>query len=64
MPVSGIIHICSLCCSAQLLCGSTKRGHSPPPHISTEGAEGELNQLVLQVDLQPPQARGGVKLSK
>ena len=31
MPVSGIVHIHSLHCSAQLLCGSSRRGHSPPP---------------------------------
>ena len=34
------------------------------PCISTEGAEGQLDQLVLQVNMQPPQAHGGVKLSK
>ena len=34
------------------------------PHISTEGAEGQLYRLFPQVDLQPPQACGGVKLSK
>ena len=34
------------------------------PHISTEGAEGQLDQLVPQVDLQPLQARGGVEFSK
>ena len=34
------------------------------PHISAEGAEGQLYRLVPQVDLQPPQAHSGVKLSK
>ena len=29
MPVSGTAHIHSLHCSARLLCGSSKRGHSP-----------------------------------
>ena len=37
---------------------------TPCPHIGTEGAEGQLYQLVPQVDLQPPQACSGVKLSK
>ena len=36
----------------------------PPPHIGAEGAEGQLYRLVQQVNLQPPQAHGGVKLSK
>ena len=39
-------------------------GEVIPPCISTEGAEGELYQLVPQVNLQPPKARSGVKLSK
>ena len=34
------------------------------PRISTEGAEGQLDRLVPQVDLQPSQARGGVEFSK
>ena len=34
------------------------------PHISAEGAEGQLDRLVPQVDLQPPQAHGDVELSK
>ena len=34
------------------------------PHISIEGAEGQLDRLVPQVNLQPPQARGGVEFSK
>ena len=34
------------------------------PHIGAEGAEGQLDQLVLQVDFQLPQARSGVELSK
>ena len=33
------------------------------PRISAEGAEGQLDQLVPQVNLQPPQAHGGVELS-
>ena len=32
--------------------------------ISAEGAEGQLDRLVPQVDLQPPQACGGVEFSK
>ena len=32
------------------------------PRISTEGAEGQLDQFVLQVDLQPPQAHSDVEL--
>ena len=36
----------------------------PLPHISAEGAEGELYRLVPQVDLQLPQVHCGVKLSK
>ena len=34
------------------------------PCISTEGAEGQVDQLVPQVNLQLPQARGGVEYSK
>ena len=34
------------------------------PRISAEGAEGQLDRLVPQVDLQSPQACGGVELSK
>ena len=64
MPVSGIVHSCSSRCNVRLLCDSSRRGHSPPPCIGTEGAEGQLYQLVLQVDLQSLQAHGGVKLSK
>ena len=39
-------------------------GEVIPPCINTEGAEGELYQLVPQVSLQSPQAHGGVKLTK
>ena len=34
------------------------------PHISAEGTEGQLDRLVPQVNLQPPQAHGSVELSK
>ena len=34
------------------------------PCISAEGAEGQLNRLVPQVILQPPQAHGSVEFSK
>ena len=62
MLVSGIVHIHNSRCNVQLLCDSNRKGRSP--HIGAEGAEGQLYQLVLQVDLQPPQAPSSVKLSK
>ena len=34
------------------------------PHIGAERAEGQLNRLVPQVNLQPPQAGSGVEFSE